>query len=184
MSRMRGIRHDKGCFMKRMLFNLLSAASLVLMIGTLLLWLTSLQRSRQHRISFQMSSTAWHVYEVRWDFARLAVLVTRCNSYTAANQPNWNSAARDSYVWRTHRFAFGREVILKRTYVNDTHFLAAPFYAPGILFSALPVLWIYRRRRARGFPAGHCPTCGYDLRASPERCPECGTAMTKGAIAS
>jgi hypothetical protein len=31
------------------------------------------------------------------------------------------------------------------------------------------------RRRRRGTP-GHCPTCGYDLRATPERCPECGTA--------
>jgi hypothetical protein len=30
---------------------------------------------------------------------------------------------------------------------------------------------------ARRKKAHHCINCGYDLRATPERCPECGTAV-------
>jgi hypothetical protein len=43
---------------------------------------------------------------------------------------------------------------------------------PGLLVSAL---WCARQcvHRTRKH-IGHCPTCGYDLRATPDRCPECG----------
>ncbi len=61
--------------------------------------------------------------------------------------------------------------------VNGAGFwmVEVPYWLIVLVTAILPVrVFVQRRQRRSRERSGHCLACGYDLRGSPRRCPECG----------
>jgi hypothetical protein len=77
------------------------------------------------------------------------------------------------FVWHTGRKASRSVAFRCRQITVPRWFLMACAAAPALTISGKAVA---RSIRQRNRISGICATCGYDLRESPDRCPECGTA--------
>jgi hypothetical protein len=82
------------------------------------------------------------------------------------------------------RFRFLEFTAYHQTYGGPAHTTEVweagiPSWLPAPLFAAMPfgVWWFTGRKRLLRRRRGLCVNCGYDLRASPGRCPECGAAV-------
>jgi hypothetical protein len=88
-------------------------------------------------------------------------------------------------MWETFGPPDGRLPGIADVWISYGHaYLAVRAWPLVVLWSIMPALWLMAsRRRIRAARRNHglCLTCGYDLRATPERCPECGAVPPKPA---
>jgi hypothetical protein len=182
--------------MKRRLFNLAAVLSLLLCVATAGFWGWSYWRfcGLQHS-SMSTSDVRINGLSGGWGTVIVAhqVLtpVTKQSNVLSLNFGGWRASAalnpqaimgRALSTARTEGFEraglgwrHGRKTWNVGT-MSDERLLFLPCWLLVLVFAALPFNWcrsaMRRRQKAR---VGLCPKCGYDLRESPDRCPECGT---------
>jgi hypothetical protein len=99
-------------------------------------------------------------YHVRWSWAHLPTYGTYA-PYTRRQFAG--------FLW------FAQPVKAPGFPTFSTHALVIPYWFLTLLMlSPFSIAWRRHRRTKRLLRENICPDCGYDLRASPDRCPECG----------
>jgi len=165
---------------KRRLFNALAGISLVLCLATAVLWVRShflideiLWYSSKRDVivnGFPLLLVTSEHGELFFMSTASDVLDDSGRIFIYRNDTAW-PPGKDRRCWERLGFSkyAGWSAGYWTEYIGFPHFLAIAGTA------VLPALWIRSRVRhsvSKGTIA--CPTCGYDLRATPDRCPECG----------
>jgi hypothetical protein len=179
--------------MRRRLLQFLTGLSLLACVTCLVFWVLS------YRVWCRVQVGSWpghpHVYVFdieaadnawwRWAWQPPEV---------PAPGPHADAVGRSYGKWRMsyrqRSFILGRDVRGEGNNPWDTPnggkarrvtqwTVAAPYWFLTSAAAVAPGLWLRRALRRRRERARHrgglCPGCGYDLRATPGRCPECGT---------
>jgi hypothetical protein len=176
-SRMPAVRR-----LARHLFTLCSAVSLLLVVAVFVLWVDSY--SRMH--AWQWSSPLAYInVTTSRGVLRLHRAVVTGPGWTITSpsfQHNRFQGAPDLTADTIYPGTFGYYV---RQGANAAvYYVYLPASSLVLALSLPPAGWFWLRNRSRKRYAerlaGLCPSCGYDLRASPDRCPECGMVTAKG----
>ena len=158
MSRVRYNRTHATTAMTRRLLNLLTALSLMLCVAVGAMWVRSFYIPVAYRFHARGEWCEAVLTRGRVSVSNAPEVVAHAHRRGRLGLPATTPSTRA--YWSQSSRAFGPVLII--------------FLAAGPALAARS--WQDRRHSLR---VGLCPSCGYDLRASPGRCPECGHAATR-----
>ena len=184
------------------IFNVLAALSLVLCVAAAALWVRSYYATDTLRWSDPRPPAGWRRTPAWqcWMSGAGQVLYLRVVPADPAapefgheplrhvtDPPPRASVAEGQWVVREFRGAAGFQYGAGSGLGYRGRAWAVPLWFVVLVLALPPAAWavrfVRRRRRRRRVAAGRCIVCGYDLTANVSgMCPECGTAIAKGAM--
>jgi hypothetical protein len=158
---------------RRRLLNPLTALSLLLCAAVCVLWAVSLHPAVDYR----------HYVALGRD-ARAAVSDGRLSLYNTDLPYNGGviaiSPSTGPSPWPVSRGCnFPVYVRHFRWPTHSIWVVTVPLYLPMLLFALLPLLRLRAALRHGKRGPDLCPACDYDLRATPDKCPECGATPAR-----
>jgi hypothetical protein len=184
---------------RQTLFNLAAALSLLLCVAAVALWVRSYWREDAYQFRgrdgqlWEVASRQGKLWldnrrQVVLDYAPVKALQQRDHDATAYLERISHTASseeihRADLLAKMAKVDFVREAIRLESLGWAFHSpvgYAVEFRLALLATLFLPVMWLFTELRTRARQAGNrCVRCGYDLRATPDRCPECGTVVPK-----
>lgn len=156
--------------MRRRLFTLLAALSLTLCLATCALWVRSYWQNGLNGQKFHFSERVIYT-----DAGK--VWLRADHSWPEVDDATWGEDYEVSFAGFGVRAGNRNQVAPDFSWVSAhyTKWWFLPLWFPALLFGLPPAYWsLHIVRRRLSLRDGLCTSCGYDLRATPDRCPECG----------